>query len=411
MRKKKAPAELSALDIPEPPPALDPKEHLRIVQTILQGAEPASATKRGQQRQRQVEQKIRQETVALFRWTQTMQVTQLELAAKLDLLPGTLRCWLHSEQPPSCSLVLRGRPAVQAEPEQCRQMRALLQLWGPGLGVPTLRTWFPDLPRAEIHSLVQDYRQEWIQQHLRWVQVLHWQKPGTVWTMDFARPPRPVDGLYRYMLAVRDLGSGRQLAWLPLDPATAAKTIAALTMLFTIYGPPLVLKNDNGSPFIHEDMNRFLKGWGVTQLFSPPACPGYNGACEASIRWLKVWTEAQAAARGHPGFWTTPDTEAALGYANEHVRAWRGHGPTREEVWSKREAISGTTRDKFCADVAAALQQTIPEGEEEAGLSVADRRAYERKAIEHVLVAHDLLQFSRRRISPRIFRKKMVSNG
>jgi transposase InsO family protein len=340
-----------------------------------------------------------------------MQVTQLELAAKLDLLPGTLRCWLYAEQPSSCSLVLRGRPAVQAEPEQCRQMRGLLQLWGPGLGVPTLRTWFPDLPRAEIHRLVQDYRQEWIGQHPRWVQVLHWQKPGTVWAMDFSEAPQLVDGLYRYMLAVRDLGSGRQLAWLPLHAATASKTIAELTMLFTIYGPPLVLKNDNGSAFIHEEMDRFLKSWKVAQLFSPPACPGYNGACEASIRWLKVWTEAQAAARGRPGFWTTADMAAALRYANEHVRAWRGHGPTREEVWSHRERISPTMRGDFRDQVAAEFQRTIPEGEGEAALSRSDWRAYERKAIEHVLVAHDLLQFSRRRISPRIFRNKMVSDG
>jgi transposase InsO family protein len=307
--------------------------------------------------------------------------------------------------------VLRGRPAIQVEPEQCWHMRQLLQLCGPGLGVPSLRTWFPDLPRAEIHRLVHAYRQDWIQQHPRWVHVLNWQKPGTVWAMDFAQPPLPVDGLYRYMLAVRDLGSGRQLAWLPLDAATAAKTIAELTVLFTIYGPPLVFKNDNGSPFIHEDMARFLKGWGVTQLFSPPACPGYNGACEASIRWLKVWTEARAAARGRSGFWTTADMEAAQRYANEHVRAWRGHGPTREEVWSHREPISATTRDNFRAEVAAELQRTIPEEDEEAGLSAADRRAYQRKGIEHVLVAHDLLQFSRRRISPRIFRKKVVSDG
>jgi transposase InsO family protein len=134
------------------------------------------------------------------------------------------------------------------------------------------------------------------------------------------------------MLAVRDLGSSKQLAWLPLNAATASKTIAELTCLFTIYGPPLVLKNDNGSAFSDEDMDRFLRSWGVTQLFSPPACPGYNGACEASIRWLKVWTEAHAALPGRPGSWTTADTEAAVGYANEHVRAWRGHGPTREEV-------------------------------------------------------------------------------
>jgi hypothetical protein len=51
------------------------------------------------------------------------------------------------------------------------------------------------------------------------------------------------------------------------------------------------------------------------------------------------------------------------------VRAWQDHGPTREEVWRQREPISATIRDNFRADVAAELQKTIPQGDDEASLS------------------------------------------
>jgi hypothetical protein len=46
--------------------------------------------------------------------------------------------------------------------------------------------------------------------------VLHWQHPGTVWAMDHAEPHRPIDGRWPRILAVRDLASGYQVAWLPV---------------------------------------------------------------------------------------------------------------------------------------------------------------------------------------------------
>jgi hypothetical protein len=39
--------------------------------------------------------------------------------------------------------------------------------------------------------------------------VLHWTVPGSVWAMDFAEPPAPVDGVYDYLFSVRDLASGQ----------------------------------------------------------------------------------------------------------------------------------------------------------------------------------------------------------
>ncbi len=102
-------------------------------------------------------------------------------------------------------------------------MIALLDELGPRLGVPTLRTLFPPMARAELADLVQRYRRLWRQRHQQPLCVLHWQVPGTVWAMDFAEAPIPIDGIYPYLLAARDLASGAQLLWQLLREPTAAE--------------------------------------------------------------------------------------------------------------------------------------------------------------------------------------------
>ena len=56
----------------------------------------------------------------------------------------------------------------------------------------------------------------------RLLHVLHWSRPGEVWAMDHTEPLCRVDGLYRYILNIRDLASGMQLAWLPMEDQSAA---------------------------------------------------------------------------------------------------------------------------------------------------------------------------------------------
>jgi hypothetical protein len=48
-------------------------------------------------------------------------------------------------------------------------------------------------------------------------------------------------GTDRWILAIRDLTSGYQLAWLSFAQATAEGVVGVLTALFTEHGPPLVL--------------------------------------------------------------------------------------------------------------------------------------------------------------------------
>ena len=50
----------------------------------------------------------------------------------------------------------------------------------------------------------------------RLLHVLHWHRPGAVWAMDHTEPPTPIDGRWPHVLAVRDLASHMQLAWLPV---------------------------------------------------------------------------------------------------------------------------------------------------------------------------------------------------
>src|SRR5262245_26763715 len=133
-----------------------------------------------------------------------------------------------------------------------------------------------------LADLLSRYRRVWVRRHARLFHVLHWQQAGTVWAVDYARPPLPLEGRYTDLLAVRDLAGGMQLLWLPVAEATAATTAAALLSLFMLYGAPLVLKADNGSPFV-AGATRELLGQGRTTWFAegvrPPGGSGAGRSC------------------------------------------------------------------------------------------------------------------------------------
>src|SRR5260370_12020073 len=137
------------------------------------------------------------------------------------------------------------------------------------------------MPRAELEDLVKRYRRVWRRRHQYAPYSLHWQRSGAVWAMDFSEPPQPIEGIYPYLFAVRDLASHQQLLWLPVLDMTAATAVEALRALLVLHGAPLVLKADNGSAFLADATQDFLVSWGVNLLFSPPHTPGYNGSVEA----------------------------------------------------------------------------------------------------------------------------------
>ena len=55
-----------------------------------------------------------------------------------------------------------------------------------------------------------------------------------VWAVDFAQAVHVIDDRFPYVLAVRDVASGMQLAGLPVADTTPATLLPELSLLFTI---------------------------------------------------------------------------------------------------------------------------------------------------------------------------------
>lgn len=422
----------AAVESPTPaattiPPAATPdaSDHLQRLREIIrvQAAAGRPTTRRearaAQQPRRQLEQHVRQRAVDFYRETADAGGTLDQAAQHLRLLPRTLRQWDYDCQPELAARPL-GRPPLDAAPDQRTTVRDWLRGQAAAVGVPSLRHEFSGLARAELDEILRGYRREQRQLHHESVRVLHWQAPGRVWAIDFAEPSLlkatrslpPIDGEYPYLLAVRDLASGCQLAWLPLAEASAAQTQAVLTQLFAAHGAPLVLKSDNGPPFRADDTKAFLDRAGVFGLFSPPACPAYNGSIEAAIGAAKKRTEAQAARQGHSGIWTSADVEAARRQANaSHPERLNGRTPA--EAWDRRSPIGIAERFQFAMAVECQRELAQPElgFALDGSLDHWQQGKVDRKAIERALVEHDYLLFTRRRIPLIIKGGKVTSNG
>jgi hypothetical protein len=175
--------------------------------------------------------------------------------------------------------------------------------------------------------------------------------PGRVWAMDFSEPPEPIESVYAFVLHARDLASGEHLAALPVACATAATVLGLLRTLCRVTDPSLVLKVDNGSAFRSAELAAWAAAAGVYLLHSPPVCPRYNGAIEASIASIATRTHHGAIAAGRPGVWTCEDVETARQAANAIIRA--PDRRTAAQRWQAARPITARERRRFrCAYVA-----------------------------------------------------------
>jgi transposase InsO family protein len=331
--------------------------------------------------------------VAFCRWVGRHGLTLPQAAARLGLAPRTLQRWLRQWRQDRLRARGRGRPAHRAARPLRTRLLALLRLLGPGVGVLPLQALCPGLARREVADLLRRYRRVWKRKRRLLTRALHWTRPGAVWAIDFAVPAAAVEGRYSRLLAVRDLASGYQLAWLPVADESGRTVSDTLQALFRAHGAPVVLKSDNGSAFVAGEIEPLLASWGVCALFSPPRTPRYNGSCEAGIGSMKVRTHHQAAAAGRPGEWTCDDAEAARLQANQTARPWGVRGPTPEEIWGVRQPVQDQERVGFGAaarqrEQAALAEQGYPPG---AILGRLAEAAVRRVAIERALIDQGLL--------------------
>jgi transposase InsO family protein len=287
-----------------------------------------------------------------------------------------------------------------SEPKSKQHLSARIEAVGPKVGLEVLKAEFPQIARGEIREELWRLRRRHCAEHPILIQRLEWQKPARVWAMDFTKARAPVAGRKEWILTVRDLASGCQLLFMALESQQAAGVVRELGALLLCYGPPLLMKVDNGSSFIAEATRSLLGGWGVEILFSPPRRPSYNGAIEASNGRLKDLAAWQAERDGHPQSWTSDELERSRNLANQLSRP-RGHGgQVAEMVWRARSPITGEERLAFQARVAAERSAHLAAHHREHGREpgVRDRARLERKAIERALCELGILLVRRKEI-------------
>jgi transposase InsO family protein len=161
--------------------------------------------------------------------------------------------------------------------------------------------------------------------------------------------PCLIDGTFPSLLLVRDLASRVTLLALPCRDQSAATVAASLALLFERHGPPLVVKSDNGSPFIARGVADVLTRGVVTHLRSPVYTPRYNGSVESTGGCLKARAAhiAGCSGGGRCGCWSSDDIEAARLAANAFNRPWGVRGPTPDQRWDARPPITPDHRALF----------------------------------------------------------------
>ena len=346
----------------------------------------------GQKPLRRLECRSRTRALALCRWATGHDIPAVDVADRIGIARQTMEHWIHLRQEHHLDSAPRGRPPLPLEPGLSEQVDELLQDRRGRLGLPALKDIFPQIPRVTLKHL----RDHYLQEHEPLLEHLVWTRPGTVWAADFTAPPAPIDGIYPYMLCIRDLASSCQLLVCPAVHPTADVTIDSLRHLFAIYDAPLVLKTDNGSHFTDHEVRELLAAANVAHLLSPPATPRYNGALEASNGSIKTRALHIAAAAGRFGCWTCDDVEAARLEANSQGRPQGINGPVPNELWETRCPISASQRADFRQAVAVASEleqgkiiesiQQQPGLRPAAALNALELAAAARRAIRRALV-------------------------
>lgn len=300
-------------------------------------------------RRRERERRLRLRCLAVARWATWMGWSDDRFADTLGIETRTLRGWSHlvgaAAQP-------QGAPPMRATPAERQAVARFIALWQGACSFRDLAEHFPDLARHELANLYWAYAIAHRDDHAL---CLRWNTPGAVWAIDYSYADHDIDGIYPFLLIVRDVASGAILAALPCPDATARHAVGLIDSLVAQHGAPLVLKSDNGSHFINRDLRIRLNRLGIVCLVSPPYYPRYNGACEAGIGALKTRIHHRAVRDGHPDRWTTDHVEAARHDANH--RDWREPGRTPEQVWAASYPITAAQRCAFHRAVLHGIQR------------------------------------------------------
>jgi hypothetical protein len=327
-----------------------------------------------------------------------------EAAAVLGLPARTLSSWCRAGEIGELEARPRGRPAVEVPVDQCRAVESFLDSRGPIVGLPTLQSRYANMPRVVLGEVLGSFRAAWRSAHRRMTCELEWNRPGSIWAMDFTHPPGPIDGVFPAIFNVVDLGSRQTLLWLATLREDARTVQDALVDLFEQHGSPLVIKSDNGPAFRAGATKEFLARWSVFPLYSPPYCASYNGVCERANATLKLTTAHVAERANRGGWWRSEDLHEARLLANRERRPWGAAGASPEQRWTERNLVSLDERQNVWQEIERRRAQVREAREIDLDVWLAHyaQAEIDRDAASPVLAELGYFQVTRRRYTPAI---------
>ena len=125
-------------------------------------------------------------------------------------------------------------------------------------GVGSLyRQYQSQVSRRDLAMLAATVRGNLLQHQQAELRHLTWHVPGLIWSLDDAELAR-FDDRKLHLHQVQDLASRYKFAPLVGEQVLGAAVALQLEQLFERYGPPMVLKRDNGSNLNHQVVDELL---------------------------------------------------------------------------------------------------------------------------------------------------------
>ena len=364
-----------------------------------------------QERDVECEREVRMAAVRLVRWARRYGIDRAGVARDLGMQARTLREWERRWALDRLEVRAHGRRRTELTREQRQTALWILHSTLGAVSIKDLlQAVWPPASRAALVDLKARWRYAAHRRGGRLSALVAWLRAGSVWAMDWTDPDWPLEEGYTKVLVVRDLASGKLLLALPCAHESGKLVARELEILIARWGPPAALKRDNGGSLCGWEVGLVLAGHGILALSSPPACPGYNGACEAGIGSLKVRAHHLAAAAGRGGSWSCDDVEAARIARNADVRE---NGLSADDIWSTRRPVGEREREELWSlyRTHQAQERSARGIEPGALLERLEQASLDRAAIARALEEADLVRFRRRWIRPPIRGRKRSSKG
>lgn len=167
--------------------------------------------------------------------------------------------------------------------------------------------------------------------------------PNHVWTLDFMQD-RLSRGSSIRLLTVLDEFT-RQSLCIRVERRLNAKDVRlTLEVLFKDYAIPMYLRSDNGSEFIAQCLQGWLKEQGTKPLFIEPGSPWQNGKCESfngrfrdeclNMEVFDSLTEAQFVIENWREHYNTERPHSALKYLSSErfIQQWKSYQEALRQI-------------------------------------------------------------------------------